>query len=144
VELAWRDFLADMDRSYPAAEWPNERLYERWSELREEASAEADGVQFLAAGEMRAEARVIGALLAERGDERRAEEAEAVKLDMARVVVGEGPEPWMVDTRGEDGVRRWGVVDDANVNMTRLEEWSHAARYALPITGRQVACRDDG
>src|SRR5690242_10873930 len=86
---------------------------------------------------MRAEARAIGALLAERGDERRAEEAEAVKLDMARVVVGEGPEPWMVDTRGEDGVRRWGVVDDANVNMTRLEEWSHAARYALPITCRE-------
>ena len=56
-----------------------------------------------------------------------------MRLDIARVVVGEGPEPWMVETRGDpDRVKRWGVIDDPEWNLTRLEEWRHAARYALP------------
>jgi hypothetical protein len=38
----------------------------------------------------------------------------------------------MVETRGPDRVKRLGVIDDPNANLTRLEEWTHAARYALP------------
>ena len=70
---------------------------------------------------MRAEARAIGAVLAERGDGSMEDDGERVRLDMARVVRGQGP----------DIVEHQGVVDDADANLTRLEEWGHAARYAL-------------
>jgi hypothetical protein len=56
-----------------------------------------------------------------------------VKADMASVIVGQGPEPWVVDSRHWQTHEKIDlVVNDENVNMTRLAEWTHAARYALP------------
>ena len=54
---------------------------------------------------MRAEARAIGAVLAARGDTAMEEDAEDLRHDMARVLVGEGAEPWIVDTKSSAGVR---------------------------------------
>ena len=53
-------------------------------------AAEADRATEV--GEMRAQARAIGAVLAERGDAAMEDDAHELRLDMARVVVGEGDE----------------------------------------------------
>jgi hypothetical protein len=88
-----RDFVADMDRRYPAAEWSGNRLRERRDELLAGADEAAETDRATEAGEMRAEARAIGAALAGRGDASLEEDARELRRDMARVVVGEGPEP---------------------------------------------------
>lgn len=109
VSLAWRDFVADMEQRRPAAEWSGDRLRERRDELLADAIQAAKADRATSAGEMRADARAVGAVLAERGDASMEEQAVNLRHDMARVVVGEGPEPWRVETRGDpDMVKRWG------------------------------------
>ena len=82
---------------------------------------------------MRAEARAIGAVLAARGDTAMEEDAEDLRHDMARVLVGEGAEPWIVDTKSPpEYERRLAVVLDPDTNLTILENMNYAARYALP------------
>jgi len=137
VELAWDDFLTDMNRRYPREEWPADRLHARRNELLEAAEgAGGPGVPEIdagrAAGEMRAEARAIGAVLAARRDEAMEEHREDLQHDMARVVMGEGAEPWMVTLTPEPGLKRWGVIPHPDTNLTILENWNYAARYALP------------
>jgi hypothetical protein len=72
VELAWCDFAADMERRYPAAEWSGDRLRERRDGLLADADKAAEADRATEVGEMRAEARAIGAVLAQQcGDGRR-------------------------------------------------------------------------
>jgi hypothetical protein len=45
VQWAWINFVVDMDRRYPAAEWPGDRLRERRGELLADAVKAAEGLR---------------------------------------------------------------------------------------------------
>jgi hypothetical protein len=125
VQLAWRDFLSQMDERYPPHEWSNDQLYDLTGELHDEGRAQAESLQYADAAKTRAAAREIAALLFARGDLVRQHDADAVKLDMARVIVGEGPQP---QTLAGQPSEPW---EDPATNLTILEEYSHAAHYAM-------------
>jgi hypothetical protein len=48
IETAWRDFLTDMDREYPADQWPNDRLHETRGELLAQAGEAASAERYTA------------------------------------------------------------------------------------------------
>ena len=125
VQLAWRDFLSQMDERYPPHEWSNDQLYDLQGELHDEGRAQAESLQYADAAKTRAAAREIAALLFARGDLFREQDADAVKLDMARVIVGEGPRPKILAGQPSE------LWEDPSTNLTILEEYSHAAHYAM-------------
>jgi hypothetical protein len=132
VDLAWGEFIAEMDRRYPSADWPEARLHKQRNELLARTTEAADGGRYVDAGDMRADVRDIEGTLAARGDPSFDDSAQEVRLDMARVVVGEGPEPRTVSGRNPQTHEKMdSVLDDPDANLTRLAEWSHAARHAL-------------
>ncbi len=111
----------EVEENSDAAQWSGERNRARRAGLLADADKAAEAERVTDAGAMRAEARVIGAALAGRGDASMEDDAERLRLDMARVVRGEGP----------DIEKHWNAAVNGYAELTRLEEWSHAARYAL-------------
>jgi hypothetical protein len=117
---------------YPPHEWSNDQLYDLKGELHDEGRAQAESLQYTDAAKTRAAAREIAALLFARGDLFRQQDADAVKLDMARVIVGEGPQPQILAGQpSEPGALIKPVWEDPATNLTILEQYSHAAHYAM-------------
>jgi hypothetical protein len=87
------------------------------------------------AADMQADARELAALLVSRGATGRELEMDAAwfEHDMAKVIVGEGPEPRIVTSRRWDTHAKYDLVlDDPEANLTSLEFWNRAGRYAIP------------
>jgi hypothetical protein len=151
IALAWEDFLADMDRQYPASDWPVSRLLAHRDALMQSAAGEAEHERYGEAGELRATARDLGATLSARGEHTFDEDGDALRQDMAQAVLGEAPEPRIISSRHWETHQKIDLVlNDPDANLTRLAEWSHAARHAMAyfLTDAQrdefAVCDDSG
>jgi hypothetical protein len=132
IALAWEDFLADMDRRYPVSDWPASRLLAHCDALMQSAAGEVEHERYVEAGELRPRARDIDATLSARGEHTFDEAADAVRQDMAQVILGEAPEPRIVSSRHWETRQKIDLVlNDPDANLTRLAEWSHAVRHAM-------------
>jgi hypothetical protein len=120
---------------YPASEWTQEALQAKRDELLSAAEREAGEERYLEAADLRADARELGALLVRRGAKGRELEIEEAWFgtDMAKVIAGEGPSPRIVTSRRWDTRVKFDLVlDDPDANLTALEQWNRAGRYAIP------------
>jgi hypothetical protein len=131
VGQAWQDFLRHMEDSYPAGSFTDEKLAQEMAEREAQVQEMAARNSHFEAAETSATITSIGALRAARGNEDMQTHAAYLQKSMAAVVLGEGPTPWMMVTKGPDHIRRWGNVIDPEVTQMARAQWNEAARYAL-------------
>jgi hypothetical protein len=130
VDGAWQAFMANMDANYPPERASNFAL----RTVMYDQLQRSEHTSYQEGAELRADARSIAALLAERGEHDLVGARDEMRYDMAQVIIGQGPEPRIVSGRNwETHQRQDQVLDDPEFNAIRMAEWSEAAKYAMPF-----------